>query len=180
MRQPTVVVPLDPKSRELVRNLELVPGELPFQHNDWSEDSIRFDARIPAERIEDMFGSRLCQARTGGPSIPLNMMDDFDILQLKRNPQWRALLQVYHDRQQEMRAASPDSDGWVARPAEFEGIEPDQVSSIHGKLIAFGFLKFDVSGRDVGVRYQLTHEGRRALTGETAPVADDVDFAESA
>jgi len=99
-------------------------------------------------------------------------MDDFELAQLKKNPEWRAALQVYHDLQVEIREGTPDADGWVPRPVEFSGIEPEKVSAIHGKLIAFGFLKFDVSGRDVGVRYQLTPQGRRALTGETADPED--------
>ena len=108
------------------------------------------------------------------------MVEDIDILQLKRNPEWRATLLVYHNLQLEIREKSPDSDGWVPRPAEFEGIEPSRISAIHGKLIAFGFLKFDVSGRDVGVRYQLTPEGRKALHGEADETGETTDWAESA
>jgi hypothetical protein len=108
------------------------------------------------------------------------MVDDLDILQLKRNPEWQATLQVYFHLQQELREKSPDSDGWSPRPVEGEGIETSKLSAIHGKLIAFGFLKFDVSGRDVGVRYQLTHEGRRALLGEAARPDDLTELAESA
>ena len=106
-------------------------------------------------------------------------MEDIDILQLKRNPEWLATLQVYYQLQLELREKSPEADGWVPRPSEFQGIETSQLSSIHGKLIAFGFLKFDVSGRDVGVRYQLTPEGRRAVNGEAENPAI-AELAESA
>lgn len=104
------------------------------------------------------------------------MIDDFELIQLKKNPEWRAALQVYHDLQVELREKSPESDGWVPRPADFSGVEAEKVSAVHGKLIAFGFLKFDVSGRDVGVRYQLTAQGRRALVGDDAD-SDDPEFA---
>lgn len=102
-------------------------------------------------------------------------MDENEILQVRRNPHWRATLQLYHDLQQRSREASPDSDGWVARQTDVPGVDPSVLSSIHGKLIAFGMLKFDVGGRDVGVQYQLTTQGRQALVGELVAVADDSD-----
>ena len=104
-------------------------------------------------------------------------MDDFDILQLRRNPEWRATLQVYYDLQQQLREHASGTDVWVARQTTIPGIEPAQLSTIHGKLIAFGMLKFDVVGRDVGVQYQLTPQGRRALLGETEN-ADEVEFSD--
>lgn len=103
------------------------------------------------------------------------MATDVDINQLKRNPTWRATLEVYERLHQEYRESCPQGDGWVSRPAAFEGIDAAQVSAIHGKLIAFGYLQFDVSGRDVGVRYQLTSDGRRALRGDVGNVDDDDD-----
>jgi hypothetical protein len=106
-------------------------------------------------------------------------MDEFDILQLRRNPEWKATLQRYFDLQQDLREKSPDSDGWVPRQTVVEGIDPALLSAIHGKLIAFGLLKFDVMGRDVGVHYQLTQQGRRALLGESEP-AETPELAESA
>jgi len=107
-------------------------------------------------------------------------MDEFDIIQLRRNPEWRAILQVYYNLQQQQREQSPDSDGWIARQTEVEGIDSAQLSSIHGKLIAHGMLKFDVGGRDVGVQYQLTHQGRRALLGEAETTDETAEWAESA
>lgn len=106
-------------------------------------------------------------------------MDEFDIIQLRKNPDWRATLQVYYDLQQQLREKTPDAEPWVGRLVDVPGIHPTQLSSIHGKLIAFGMLKFDVGGRDVGVQYQLTQQGRRALLGESAP-ASEAELAESA
>lgn len=107
-------------------------------------------------------------------------MDELDIIQLRANPDWRTVLQGYFDLQQQLREQSPDADGWIPRLTELPGIEPSLLSSIHGKLIAFGMLKFDVGGRDVGVQYQVTHQGRRALLGEAENPADAADLAESA
>ncbi|MBS0206557.1 MAG: hypothetical protein JSS49_27015 [Planctomycetes bacterium] len=106
-------------------------------------------------------------------------MDELDIIQLRRNPQWRATLQVYYDLQQQAQEQTPDASGWIARQTAVPGIDPEQLSSIHGKLIAFGMLKFDVGGRDVGVQYQLTQQGRRALLGESEP-SQETELAESA
>lgn len=103
-------------------------------------------------------------------------MDDFDILQLRQNPEWKATLQVYHDLHQQLKVQTPDAAEWIARQNEVPGVEVEQLSAIHGKLIAFGLLKFDVGGRDTGIQYQLTHQGRRALLDEPEPA----DLAESA
>jgi len=105
-------------------------------------------------------------------------MDELDAIQLARNPDWRATLQAYYDLQLKLRE-QPDWDGWVLRQAAIQNVDSSSLSSIHGKLIAFGMLKFDVAGRDLGVRYQLTHQGRRALLGESEP-AESAELAESA
>lgn len=107
-------------------------------------------------------------------------MDELDILQLRRNPEWRAILQAYHELHQQLREQKLDGEGWMARLTEVSGVESAQLSSIHGKLIAFGMLKFDVGGRDVGVQYQLTQQGRRALLGETENADETSELAESA
>jgi len=93
-------------------------------------------------------------------------MDELDLLQLRRNPEWRITLQFYEQQQQVQRSANPDSDGWIARPADIPGIDPQTLSTIHGRLIAYGLLKFDVGGRDTGVQYQLSPLGRRALSDD--------------
>ena len=43
------------------------------------------------------------------------------------------------------------------------GLAPEQLSAIHGKLIALGMLKFEIGSRADGVQYQLTTLGRQAL-----------------
>ena len=65
------------------------------------------------------------------------------------------------------RERSPEFDGWIPRVIEVATIDSTSLPSIHGKLIAFGFLKFDLSGRDAGMRYQLSPQGKQALLGRS-------------
>ena len=119
----------------------------------------------------------------GGP-IPTGMVDDFELEQLRRHPEWRVTLIVYHDLQATARAQSPEFDGWIPRVIEVETIDSAALPSIHGKLIAFGFLKFDLPGRDAGMRYQLTPQGKQARLGkalaEEETSQDEAAFAQSA
>ncbi len=95
------------------------------------------------------------------------MIDDFDLEQLRRNPEWQTALKVYHDLQAQSRERLPEFDGWIPRVTEVAAIESAKLPAIHGKLIAFGFLKFDLAGRDAGMRYQLTPQGKQALLGQS-------------
>lgn len=95
------------------------------------------------------------------------MLDDLDLDQLRRHPEWRTALKVYHDLQAESRERLPEFDGWIPRVTEVAAIESTKLPAIHGKLIAFGFLKFDLAGRDAGMRYQLTPQGKQALLGQS-------------
>jgi hypothetical protein len=104
-------------------------------------------------------------------------MHEFELDQLRRNPGWGITLRAYWQAQQEGRAAIPEFDGWVPRLAAITGVDPAKLSNVHGRLIAFGFLRFDLSNRDIGMRYQLTPLGRQAIgLGEAEPA----EFAESA
>ena len=73
------------------------------------------------------------------------------------NPEWGVLLAAYRD------AIVAGDLEWAPRIALVEGLVPEAVSSIHGKLIAMGMLKFEISGRTEGVQYQLTTLGKQAL-----------------
>jgi hypothetical protein len=63
----------------------------------------------------------------------------------------------------------------VPRVAEVPKVDPATLSNVHGRLIAFGFLKFDLSGRELGMRYQLTSLGKQAIGA-----ASDEDAVEAA
>lgn len=99
-------------------------------------------------------------------------MDDFELEQLRRNPAWAVLLNVYYEHQVQGRNQTPDFDGWVPRVYHAEQIPVEELSSIHGKLIAYGFLKFDLAGRDGGVRYQLTPLGKQGINA-SIPVEEE-------
>lgn len=52
---------------------------------------------------------------------------------------------------------------WAPRLQSCEDISRESLSQIHGRLIAYGFLKCDLADAAAGVVYQLTPEGRAIL-----------------
>jgi hypothetical protein len=62
---------------------------------------------------------------------------------------------------------------WAPRLTAVDGVEADDLSKIHGRLIAYGLLKCDLADRAAGVVYQLTTEARRALEALAVPQAED-------
>ena len=61
----------------------------------------------------------------------------------------------------------PEAEGWVERLQKVDQVEAEQLSRIHGKLIALGFLKFELGNRHAGVQYKITRSGQRALNSIT-------------
>jgi hypothetical protein len=61
-----------------------------------------------------------------------------------------------------------NADAWIPRVTTVEGIEPGTLSQLHGGLIARGYLKYELFGRTIGMRYRLTPEGRRAAETSVA------------
>lgn len=57
--------------------------------------------------------------------------------------------------------AEESSTGWVSRIARVEGVEASQMSRLHGRVIALGYLKFKLIDRQVGLRYRLTPAGKQ-------------------
>jgi hypothetical protein len=105
-------------------------------------------------------------------------MHDFELDQMRRNPAWGVTLKRYWQTQQTLKTERKEFDGWVPRLSLIEGVEPAKLSNVHGRLIAFGFLRFDLSDRELGMRYQLTPLGRQAIgAGEAEELAE---LAESA
>jgi len=90
-------------------------------------------------------------------------MDDYELEQMRRNPRWADILNVYHQQHLQRRIQISEFDGWVPRITEIDQIPATELSAIHGKLIAYGFLKFDLAGRDGGIRYQLTPIGKKII-----------------
>ncbi len=73
------------------------------------------------------------------------------------NPEWTLVLQAYQLAQQST------EKGWVPRVAGVTDVPVERLSSIHGKLIALGMLRFELAGRTEGVVYQVTPLGRQAV-----------------
>jgi hypothetical protein len=65
--------------------------------------------------------------------------------------------------------AEESANGWVARIGSIEGVETAQMSMLHGRVIALGYLKFKLIDRQVGLRYRLTPTGKQAA--QTRPDA---------
>lgn len=68
---------------------------------------------------------------------------------------------------------------WLARIHQIEGLAKDELSRIHGRLIAYGFLKCDLAERTAEVVYQLTLAGKQvvnlattAMGAEPEPLAE--------
>lgn len=66
---------------------------------------------------------------------------------------------------------------WLPRLTKLAGIEPEELSRTHGRLIAYGLLKCDLADRSTGVVYQLTSTARqvieRSANGDESPAALD-------
>jgi hypothetical protein len=95
-------------------------------------------------------------------------MDEIELEQLRRNPKWKSILEVYLQLHLTHRAQTPGFDGWTPRIQEAGEIPKEELPAIHGKLIAHGFLKFDLAGRDGGIRYQLTPLGKTGINASAA------------
>ena len=52
---------------------------------------------------------------------------------------------------------------WAPRLTTVEDVDSEELSRIHGRLIAYGLLKCDLADRSAGVVYQLTAEARKSL-----------------
>jgi hypothetical protein len=95
-------------------------------------------------------------------------MIDFEWEMLDTHPEWRLVLEAYRCERERLLAEDPEHEGWLARLHAIEGVEEEHIPRIHGKLIALGFLKFQITGRTSGVVYQVTAQACRALSGGTS------------
>ena len=83
-------------------------------------------------------------------------MIHYELSQLQDHPEWLELLRAYS-------LTPPNEEGWSARIHAVEGVAEEHISRIHGKLIAFGFLDFQLADRHDGVFYRLTSLGNQGL-----------------
>lgn len=116
-------------------------------------------------------------------------MIDFEFELMLENPEWCHVLSHYNQMQRELKKQDPEFDGWVTRQNEVDQVVAEHLPRIHGKLIAFDLLKFQLNGRDSGVFYKVTRQGEKMLPKlekklkrQAAPeeVQADQEFAKSA
>jgi len=89
-------------------------------------------------------------------------MLDFVTQELVGSEEWRRVLEAYQGPQGRRSEADSAEDRWLPRAPGIAGVDPAHLSALHGKLIALGFLKFEISGK-TGMQYQLTPIGRQTL-----------------
>ena len=107
------------------------------------------------------------------------MLDpDFDLLEA--HPDWRLVLLAYGQEFLSANAAEKETSellakGFRPRAQVVDGLAADQLTCIHGKLIAHGFLQVEIAGRTGGMLYQLSAEGRQACLrlADPSEEADD-------
>lgn len=73
------------------------------------------------------------------------------------------LMQAYSLRTKAARASAEEFDGWLQRIDDLPELSKEVLTRLHGELIALGYLRFEISGRHVGLRYQISTQGRQAL-----------------
>lgn len=89
-----------------------------------------------------------------------------------------AVLAAYNSEQAVLRQTDPEHNGWVQRLISINEIEAERLSQIHGRLIAFGYLKFQLTGRSSGVQYQISPSGKEAIqaaSGKSKSQPESVD-----
>ena len=133
-------------------------------------------------------------------TVDTENMIDSDLALALENPRWVLVLRAYQQALEELAepqlaevhedaADEPASDEplsdaeseaspkqrrsarWMSRIAVIEGVAKDELSKIHGRLIAYGFLKCDLAERTAEVVYQLTLAGKQVLN-HAAALAD--------
>ena len=78
------------------------------------------------------------------------------------------VLKSYADRSLSLKTSNHEHDGWVERLETIDTADPDQLTQIHGDLIAMGVLKFEISNRHTGLRYRISERGNAALENTAA------------
>jgi hypothetical protein len=93
-------------------------------------------------------------------------MDEFDQQLLSENPAWQQVLGMYArlaDEPEHPRSEGESGPRFHPRIASLEEMPPEELAEIHGQLIALGWLRFQLEGRQAGLMYRISPEGREAL-----------------
>lgn len=84
------------------------------------------------------------------------------------------VLECYSVRDAATKASQPEYSGWLDRLLDVPGVEKSALTSIHGFLIAQGLIKFEFTGRSVGLQYQLSTLGRESIARRMLMIGDDL------
>lgn len=95
-------------------------------------------------------------------------MADHDLLFDSLSEQNLLVLHAYASRSAAAKAADTDHDGWLQRLDASEQFDQDELTRIHGELIALGMLKFELRNRETGLRYRVSDRGKSTLEQQHA------------
>ncbi len=92
-------------------------------------------------------------------------METTDLEHLIEQPLWLKVLDIYseliiqagQDRQEDEQGTR-----WAGRIASLSELDADELSQVHGQLIAYGWLTFQLEGREQGLQYRITSSGKKA------------------
>jgi len=84
------------------------------------------------------------------------------------------VLECYAVRDAAAKASNAEHNGWLDRLLDVPGVESSSLTSIHGFLIAQGLIKFEFTGRSVGLQYQLSSLGRESIARKFLCLSDDL------
>lgn len=75
-------------------------------------------------------------------------------INLGDDPHTTILLSAYREASKAAKKASKESDGWVARIGEVEGLDDEQLAIAHGTAIAADLIDIRVEDAISGLRYR--------------------------
>ncbi|MEQ9407829.1 MAG: hypothetical protein RIK87_08875 [Fuerstiella sp.] len=93
-------------------------------------------------------------------------------------PQNLQVMQAYSLRAATKKASAEGFDGWLERIDALPDLTAEMLTQLHGQLIAMGFLKFEIAGRNIGLRYQISPKGKQALDRALSAESTDSDAAD--
>ncbi len=89
------------------------------------------------------------------------------------------VLGSYAVREAAIKTGSAEHSGWLDRIDQIPGMDPRELTMVHGFLIAQGMLKFEITGRSAGLQYQVSTIGRDTLQRQPADPAEQSAAEES-
>jgi hypothetical protein len=95
------------------------------------------------------------------------------------NEQNLQVLQIYADRFSAAKALNNEHDGWLDRQQSSDELRDEQLTRIHGELIAMGMLRFQLTNRNTGLQYSVSETGRETLARRPVAFPTKVEGSDS-